>query len=54
MRRGDRLFDILQVLRTQSGPITARALADRLEVTIRTVYRDIATLQARRVPIEGA
>src|SRR5271156_2205841 len=53
MRRADRLFDIIQVLRTQAGPITARALADRLEVTIRTIYRDIATLQARRVPIEG-
>jgi predicted DNA-binding transcriptional regulator YafY len=54
MRRADRLFDIIQVLRTQKGPITARALADRLDVTIRTVYRDIATLQARRIPIEGA
>jgi len=54
MRRGDRLFDIIQVLRTQTGPITARALADRLEVTIRTIYRDIATLQVRRIPIEGA
>jgi predicted DNA-binding transcriptional regulator YafY len=53
MRRADRLFDIIQVLRTQSGPITARALAERLEVTIRTIYRDIATLQARRIPIEG-
>jgi predicted DNA-binding transcriptional regulator YafY len=54
MRRADRLFDIIQTLRTQTGPITAQALADRLEVTIRTVYRDIATLQARRIPIEGA
>jgi predicted DNA-binding transcriptional regulator YafY len=53
MRRADRLFDIIQVLRTQTGPITAAALAGRLEVTIRTIYRDIATLQARRVPIEG-
>ena len=54
MRRADRLFDIIQVLRTLSGPITAQALATRLEVTVRTIYRDIATLQARRVPIEGA
>ena len=35
-------------------PTTAAALAAELEVTPRTVYRDIATLQARRVPIEGA
>ncbi len=54
MRRADRLFDIIQVLRTARGPITAAALAERLEVTVRTVYRDIAALQARRVPIEGA
>ncbi|MCW5737289.1 MAG: YafY family transcriptional regulator [Enhydrobacter sp.] len=54
MRRSDRLFDIIQRLRTASGPTTAAALAEELEVTPRTVYRDIATLQARRVPIEGA
>ena len=30
------------------------ALLDDLEVTVQTVYRDIATLQARRIPIEGA
>ena len=53
MRRSDRLFDIIQRLRTVSRPTTAAALAAELEVTIRTVYRDIATLQARRVPIEG-
>jgi predicted DNA-binding transcriptional regulator YafY len=54
MRRSDRLFDIIQRLRTARGPMTAAALAEELEVTVRTVYRDIATLQARRVPIEGA
>src|SRR6185437_10806297 len=54
MRRADRLFDIIQRLRTARGPLTAAALAEELEVTVRTVYRDIATLQARRVPIEGA
>ncbi len=54
MRRADRLFDIIQSLRTASGPLTAAALADRLEVTSRTIYRDIAALQASRVPIEGA
>jgi predicted DNA-binding transcriptional regulator YafY len=54
MRRSDRLFDIIQVLRTARGPMTAAALAAELEVNVRTVYRDVATLQARRVPIEGA
>ena len=54
MRRSDRLFDIIQRLRTARGPVTAAVLAEELEVTPRTVYRDIATLQARRVPIEGA
>jgi predicted DNA-binding transcriptional regulator YafY len=54
MRRSDRLFDIIQRLRATSRPTTATALAEELEVTPRTVYRDIATLQARRVPIEGA
>jgi predicted DNA-binding transcriptional regulator YafY len=54
MRRADRLFDILRILRAASRPVTAAAIADELEVTVRTVYRDIATLQARRIPIEGA
>jgi predicted DNA-binding transcriptional regulator YafY len=34
--------------------VTAAAIADELEVTVRTVYRVVATLQARRIPIEGA
>jgi predicted DNA-binding transcriptional regulator YafY len=53
MRRADRLFDIIQDLRAASSPRTAAALAAKLEVTVRTIYRDIATLQARRIPIEG-
>ena len=54
MRRADRLFEIIQRLRSASRPLTAAMLAEELEVTMRTVYRDIAALQARRVPIEGA
>lgn len=54
MRRADRLFDVLQLLRTASRPMTAAAMAERLEVTVRTIYRDVAALQAARVPIEGA
>jgi predicted DNA-binding transcriptional regulator YafY len=34
--------------------VTAGALADKLEVTVRTIYRDVAALQGSRVPIEGA
>ena len=54
MRRADRLFDIIQTLRAAPRPLTAAALAEKLEVTVRTVYRDIAALQGSRVPIEGA
>lgn len=54
IRRADRLFDILRILRAAAQPVTAAAMADALEVTVRTVYRDVATLQARRIPIEGA
>jgi predicted DNA-binding transcriptional regulator YafY len=54
MRRAGRLFDIIQMLRSAKGPLTAAAIAERLEVTPRTVYRDIASLQASRVPIEGS
>ena len=54
MRRADRLFDIIQTLRSARHPLTAAAIAEKLEVTVRTIYRDIAALQASRVPIEGA
>jgi predicted DNA-binding transcriptional regulator YafY len=52
--RSHRLFEIIQYLRVAKGPITARTLAAALEVTARTVYRDIVTLQGSGVPIEGA
>src|SRR3984957_73047 len=54
LRRADRLFDILRILRSAKQPVTAASIADELEVTVRTIYRDIAALQARRIPIEGA
>lgn len=53
MRRADRLFEIIQLLRSARGPVTAAQLAETLEVAPRTIYRDIAALQAMRVPIEG-
>jgi predicted DNA-binding transcriptional regulator YafY len=37
MRRADRLFDTIQILRSATGPITAAALAAQFEVTARTV-----------------
>lgn len=54
MRRADRLFEIIQVLRRAEKPVTAHDLAEQLEVTERTIYRDMAALQGRQVPIEGA
>ena len=53
MRRADRLFQIIQSLRGSARPITASMLAAELEVTVRTVYRDVADLIAQRVPIRG-
>ncbi len=48
------MFEIIQLLRSADRPITSQELAESLEVARRTVYRDIAALQALRVPIEGA
>ncbi|MEJ6404494.1 helix-turn-helix transcriptional regulator [Yoonia sp. 2307UL14-13] len=52
MRRADRLFQILQYLRG-GRLMTAAGLAERLEVTPRTIYRDVAHLIGSGVPIEG-
>lgn len=52
MRRADRLFQIVQILR--GGRLTtAEELAERLEVSKRTIYRDVADLMGNRIPIEG-
>ena len=53
MRKASRLFEIIQILRLARHPITAAEIAARLEVTVRSIYRDVAALQAMRVPIEG-
>ena len=53
MRRADRLFQIIQIMRRSSRPITADAIAAELETSKRSVYRDIAALIGQRVPIRG-
>jgi predicted DNA-binding transcriptional regulator YafY len=53
VRRADRLLQIVQIIRRSAAPTTAQDLADELEVAKRTIYRDIADLQASRVPIDG-
>jgi predicted DNA-binding transcriptional regulator YafY len=53
MRRTERLFAIIQILRRARAPITASAMADELETSLRTVYRDVAELIAQRVPVRG-
>ncbi len=52
--RSSRMFEIIQMLRSAKNPLRAHDIAAQLEVTKRTIYRDIATLQSMRVPIEGA
>jgi predicted DNA-binding transcriptional regulator YafY len=53
VRRADRLFRIIQLLRRKRGSTTAATLAEALEVSERTVYRDIADLVGSGTPIEG-
>ena len=52
MRRADRLFEIIQFMR-RKDLVRARDLSDALEVSERTIYRDIQDLITSGVPIEG-
>ncbi|HYP12577.1 MAG TPA: HTH domain-containing protein, partial [Bryobacteraceae bacterium] len=53
MRKASRLFEIIQILRIAEKPVTAASIAQNLGVTPRSIYRDIAALQAMGVPIQG-
>lgn len=53
MSRTQRLFDLLQILRQHRYPVSGKQLAQELGVSLRTIYRDIITLQAQGATIEG-
>ena len=53
MRRAERLFRLVNEMRTR-GVSRARELAEHFEVSVSTIDRDIAHLQASGLPIEGA
>jgi predicted DNA-binding transcriptional regulator YafY len=53
MSRAERLLELMQVLRRRREPASGSALAQELGVSLRTLYRDIASLQAQGAAIEG-
>ena len=53
MSKTQRLFDLIQILRRNRYPVSGKKLAEELEVSLRTVYRDIVTLQRQGASIEG-
>lgn len=53
MSRSARLLDLIQILRRHRQPVSGETLARELEISIRTLYRDIATLQAQGADIIG-
>src|SRR5881296_4414267 len=53
MRRADRLFQIVQLLRRRRTTVTAAQIAERLDVSERTVYRDVRDLVLAGTPIDG-
>lgn len=53
MQRAERLLDLIQSLRRRRRPVTADTLASELDVSVRTVYRDIAALVRQGVPVRG-
>lgn len=53
MSRATRLLDLLQALRRRRAPVSGAVLAEELGVSLRTLYRDVVTLQAQGAAIEG-
>jgi predicted DNA-binding transcriptional regulator YafY len=53
MSRAERLLELMQALRRRRAPVAGAALAEELGVSLRTLYRDIAALQAQGAAIEG-
>ncbi|WP_430514153.1 helix-turn-helix transcriptional regulator [Pannonibacter phragmitetus] len=53
MSRSARLLDLIQILRRHRRPVSGESLARELGISIRTLYRDIATLQAQGAGITG-
>jgi len=53
MSRTERLLELIQILRRHRRPVAARIIADELRVSLRTVYRDVATLQHQGATIDG-
>lgn len=53
MSRAERLFDLLQILRQHRWPVSGAVLAREAGISLRTLYRDIASLQALGAQIEG-
>ena len=53
MSRAERLLELMQVLRRYRQPVSGRALADEVGISLRTLYRDIATLQVQGAVIDG-
>ena len=53
MSKSQRLFDLMQILRRHRHPVSGNDLAAEAGVSLRTVYRDIADLQALGAQIEG-
>ncbi|WP_339114022.1 YafY family protein [Thioclava sp. GXIMD2076] len=53
MTRSERLLQLLDILRRHRHPVTGVAMAQELGISLRTLYRDIASLQGQGAPIEG-
>ena len=53
MSRAERLLSLMESLRRRRAPVSGAALANELGISLRSLYRDIATLQGQGAPIEG-